>query len=635
METLLPSLVSALHGHHQRLTESLSRIDWPRHRAWYGQVVLNRLMVLHLMQTAGFLGQGDRWYLHNQQQQHAGSFHAKVLLPLCHGGLSCPEGDRDANFRQRFGAVPYLGCRLFRPHPLERRYPDLHLEDEPLEALLAWFAETTWQLTDTTPPHPAGITLPVLAAALEAQYAPWDRAAILEQADRSLRELCDRTLTPHILTQIHTVTGRSFPSMSALFAALDDALCVALVTQILPATTVLDPACGTGRWLMQMLADLFEIYGACVAHAQRSRHPALRAWLRSRQSEAPNLAWSLKAHLLIHTLYGVDASPEAVEIAQMQGVLALLATVTQAADIVPLPPLEFNLLAGNALVGLIRVDEASFDQVGSRGTKATAPKADATALQGNLLQPLAAQTYQTTLAEKQIRIEHYRSQMRAIAAEALVPPEAQMALLRDRIETLNHTAQHKLNQLLFNEFSLTLGIRAQEPQPTGRARTRLLTLADIEALQPFHWGFYFHRVFDEAGGFAIVGTRAPQGTLGPNLETFYNTYVTIFERHGISLAMFKKSRKAALGQSPELAAAWGHYAAQFAYLKTYFCRSDAYRAIAQTGRSLPWSALYAQRCQHLTRPNGIACIAELEPDTKPPRWHIRPILPASGRTAKS
>ena len=52
---------------------------------------------------------------------------------------------------------------------------------------------------------------------------------------------------------------------------------------------------------------------------------------------------------------------EAVEIAKLRLFLALVAAAESVEDLEPLPNIDFNILAGNSLIGLMRVDDQEFE----------------------------------------------------------------------------------------------------------------------------------------------------------------------------------------------------------------------------------------------------------------------------------
>ena len=136
---------------------------------------------------------------------------------------------------------------------------------------------------------------------------------------------------------------------------------------------------------------------------------------------------------------------EATEIAKLRLFLALVSSAHDVDELEPLPNIDFNIMAGNSLIGLIRVDETAFDTVGN--TK-----------QGNLLQPLAAANYKTILDEKNKSIELYKKhafipgEQKLSAGEQGTSQQSRLQMLRTHIEKLNRESQKKLNLLLLDEL---------------------------------------------------------------------------------------------------------------------------------------------------------------------------------------
>lgn len=606
----LSDLITGFKRHHQALAIALEGIDSPPHRRWYSQVLLNRLLLLQMLQRQGALNAGDTWYLQNQLgthlQQGSGSFYQSCLQPLFFQGLSLPPPERPLSLQQRLGRLPYLGDSLFQRHPLEQRYPRIQLADEPLEALLAWLAEQPWQISSASLEAAGAVTRSHLAQLFEYVITEeTDRAHISSQT--ALAEMRDRTLHRHVLQAVQQHTGRTFDRLPQLLQQLDDSLCRTLVETVLPSLTVLDPACGSGRLLLVILAGMMDLYRACLGYAARTSDPALTRWERSLAAATPNPEWVLQAQIVSQNLYGVDRLPAAIETARLQLHVSLLATLPWGTEPPPLPTLAFNLRPGNALIGFIRVDEASFDRIPTKARR-TLPDAD-TPLQGNLLQPLAAETYRTILTEKKIRIEHYRSQSQALGEGDPIPRYAKAEFLRDRITALNQTAQAKLNRLLLEEFSQKLGLRMWEPKTGGRPQPRLLSLKDVEALEPFHWGFQFNHIFETRGGFDLVITQPPTGRLHPDPQVFYYRYQTAFTALGIDLATWRQQRKQILQAHPQLELAWSAYAAQMTLMEHYCRLSDPYQSTPPplappAHQRLVQTVLFARRCSRLCRPGG-------------------------------
>jgi hypothetical protein len=109
------------------------------------------------------------------------------------------------------------------------------------------------------------------------------------------------------------------------------------------------------------------------------------------------------------------------------------------------------------------------------------------------------------------------------------------------------------------------------------------------------------------GGFDLIITSPPEGTLRPQAETFYDQHQALFEQAGISLTAFRRSRRQILQQQPELATLWGIYAGRINSLRDFVRRSPDYpdSGGANTRRSLPFKSLFAQRCAWLAKADGI------------------------------
>jgi len=183
---------------------------------------------------------------------------------------------------------------------------------------------------------------------------------------------------------------------------------------------------------------LISIYQGLAERAgQFADFPRIAQWLQE-AAKHPSLEYYIKKRIITDNLYGVDIMEEATEIAKLRLFLALVASAKTVDDLEPLPNIDFNIMAGNALIGLIRVSAESFDQLESSGSSHE--------LQGNLLNPLAASAYQQILADKNQSIDLYKKHAFQ-QADPNLPQEIRLLQLRDHIDKLNRESQAKLNQL--------------------------------------------------------------------------------------------------------------------------------------------------------------------------------------------
>lgn len=144
--------------------------------------------------------------------------------------------------------------------------------------------------------------------------------------------------------------------------------------KVLNSVTILDPTCGSGAFLFAAMNILEPLYEACITRMRgftededdengevksnfSNKYKFFRAVLAGIQNENhPNQAYFIYKSIILNNLYGVDIMKEAVEIAKLRLFLKLVATVE--ADyrkpnlgLEPLPDVDFNIRAGNTLVG--------------------------------------------------------------------------------------------------------------------------------------------------------------------------------------------------------------------------------------------------------------------------------------------
>jgi len=132
----------------------------------------------------------------------------------------------------------------------------------------------------------------------------------------------------------------------------------------LSSITILDPTCGSGAFLFAAMNILELLYEACIVRmknfideSKKGRHTFFEETLAQVNApEHPNLQYFIYKSIILNNLYGVDIMNEAVEIAKLRLFLKLVATVD--ADyrkpnlgLEPLPDVDFNIRAGNTLVG--------------------------------------------------------------------------------------------------------------------------------------------------------------------------------------------------------------------------------------------------------------------------------------------
>jgi tRNA1(Val) A37 N6-methylase TrmN6 len=150
----------------------------------------------------------------------------------------------------------------------------------------------------------------------------------------------------------------------------------------LSGVTILDPTCGSGAFLFAALNILEPLYEAAiermqdfVAASDKGKYIFFeKSLVYITAPEHLNLQYFIYKSIILNNLYGVDIMNEAVEIAKLRLFLKLVATVD--ADyrkpnlgLEPLPDVDFNIRAGNTLVGYAtqkQIEEYAKDDLNDR-----------------------------------------------------------------------------------------------------------------------------------------------------------------------------------------------------------------------------------------------------------------------------
>ena len=124
---------------------------------------------------------------------------------------------------------------------------------------------------------------------------------------------------------------------------------------------VLDPACGSGAFLFAALNVLHDIYEACLERmelfvAEQSNPKDINHNISNfkkilKQTEDRNRSYFIYKEIILYNLYGVDIMNDAVEICKLRLFLKLASELKQDEDIEALPDIDFNIRAGNSLIG--------------------------------------------------------------------------------------------------------------------------------------------------------------------------------------------------------------------------------------------------------------------------------------------
>ena len=548
------------------------------HRRHYASVLLTRLMFVYFLQKKGLLDNRNGDYLEEKLNKHLiwaaaqqgtpPTFYRRFLRTLFFQGFALAPDHRETGAEALLGTIPYLNGGLFLPHALEQDHPDLDLPDDAVEHLLGVFTSFSWNLDDRLGGKANEINPDVLGYIFEkyinSNSSKQKGAGAFYTPTEITTYLCDKTVDSVLLRACNAaIAERALPgtnpllfgTLEEMLVRLDDNLAQTLLHEVLPNLSLLDPACGSGAFLVAALKKLETVYAAVVGYVQvKANDPTLKKWLKTNTEKHTNLGYFIKKEIITRNLFGVDLMDEAVEIARLRLFLALVATAEKPEDLEPLPNIDFNLMEGNGLVGILHIQEKDFNKY----------------IQGKLF----SRPYKELVREKNALIDRYKG----IEVEVALT-DTELEPLRNDIQAKLDDARAQLDQLLLDQFK---DVKYQQARwdSTKKKETYTksrLTTAHINELRPFHWGYEFNQVLVERGGFDAIIANPPWETFKPNAKEFFEEYEDVVQKKNMRVEDFEK-KKAELLQDTELRQAWESYLSRFPHVSELFRSSPDYTA---------------------------------------------------------
>lgn len=242
--------------------------------------------------------------------------------------------------------------------------------------------------------------------------------------------------------------------------------------------TILDPTVGSGAFLFAAVRVVEPLYTGLLERMELAvvAEPGPRTKdFGDTLTEArthPNRDYFVMRQIILNNLYGVDIEEEAVEICNLRLFLLLAAKLEEGKPIEPLPDIDFNIRAGNTLVGYATESDVEKAAGGGQLTLAA----------GDPFTPM-----NEAVAQADRAFQHFQRTQgddrdgRADLPNAKAGYLARITELRD-----------KLDRYLF----------AQQ-RPTDRFE------AWRKRTQPFHWFAEFHSIVIGNGGFDVIIANPP------------------------------------------------------------------------------------------------------------------------------
>lgn len=257
----------------------------------------------------------------------------------------------------------------------------------------------------------------------------------------------------------------------------------------IPAMSILDPTCGSGAFLFAGLNILEPLYDACIDKMYDFKHEKPDSYkefdsILEDIEKHPNREYFIYKSIILNNLYGVDIMKEATEIAKLRLFLKLASCAEvdyrkENFGLEALPDIDFNIRAGNSLVGFANYEEVKF------AVEHNSLSGQMNLLSGNTMDIIDENAQKVSLAYKRFK----NTQIVSGSHEEILSAKKD---LQQRLDDLNT----ELNQYMAKKYGIDTDKEEQYKQW-------------LSSHEPFNWFVEFYDVIHNRGGFDVIIGNPP------------------------------------------------------------------------------------------------------------------------------
>jgi len=439
------------------LVKNIFGITYDEDREAIAQTLVDRLIFIKFLQTKGII---DSRILNHLTD--LGERPLNLALDELFFRVMNRERDQRMNVDVWFKDIPYMNGSLFERTRAESRNSGYFIKVNILVEVISFLDSFSFVHKEG---EAAGKIDPeILGYIFERAMTASDRkgTGAYYTPKTITRYIAENTIHPFILDKANEILRKEFGYKETELPETIDDFCgfkkkpvERVLSKVIKTITVLDPACGSGAFLQAAAHVLFEIH---------KRIRKIRG-LPFGEVEA-------KKHILRNNLYGVDINKNAIEIAKLRLWLWLVDSY-RPGKIEALPNIEYNIMAGNSLVGFVDISRFRNKAVAVYDYDMNEGDAELVNL----------------LKKREVKLTKYKDEKGAEARKM----KRELEKMEDHIGGM---LDFEFHRFLKTEKNFEL-----EP-------------ARFKELKSFHWGFEFYDVFHpdkprEMRGFDVVIGNPP------------------------------------------------------------------------------------------------------------------------------
>jgi hypothetical protein len=558
----------------------------------YVQVQLDRLIFLYFIQKKNLLDFNPN-YLEEKHEEFAeeGDVFEEFYKPLFFDILG--EGKR----RTEFGNPPYLNGGLFSKSPVEEEFEEARLgepgETEELYAdILDFLGDWNWHVDERLDIVDEKNLSPEVLGHIFEQTVNQKEMGAYYTPEEITSFMARNTIHPYLVDQLNEKVDAEYEELDEVFALSGDGSpgeAVAdgglarigstdsiqrdhvetLYFDVLKETHVLDPAVGSGAFLLAAQDVLLDVYLSCLDYFlsipsyDRMGIGRIQDELEEIEESGSSPTLHAKYEIILNNLYGVDIDDGAVEICKLRLWLSMVADIENDPDEVEaLPNIDFNIRQGNSLIGFTDLVETSSD--------------------GDAKLNNWGAGVGDSVREK------YEDIIEAVENHKEAENSEDAANWRKIAESRLETYRSDLNSKVLEEFH--------------RAGLEDMDIEQVDDFSPFHWVLEFAEVYQN-GGFGVIIGNPPWDMLYANRDDFFVRYDGRFRTYSSD----KKDEVVESLTADELVKReWEEYQEMIEKRADYYTKGDTYELQSPTvgGRKMPTkselSALFLERAFELS-----------------------------------
>lgn len=395
--------------------------------------------------------------------------------------------------------IPYLNGGLFRPDVLEQNL-NISLRNAQWEDIFEFLNSYHWIIEDvkaTEEDEDKILTPEILGHVYERSVVEWEQKGFKEEAEEAVKKITERkkrgvyytpesitdyisnnTIIPYLLDKLDN-KYKSFDELVESKNKADYKKAISILNEI----KVLDPACGSGAFLIKASEVIFGL--------KRRLSYLLKEKLNS---------YNLKLDIITENIYGADILAGAIEISKLRLWLWLIADFEESKnEIKALPNIEYNLIVGNSLIGW--VDEKLLQ------ISLTSPMTDEVrGIFKGLITNSIYEKKELQKAREFLEKNNLEGYIEAYYILYTIYKKAHGERATDLKEILQ-TIREAIYKSINNSF---LHYINKKIKPNHDTRRPPIDLTDFVKLTPFHWRVDFGHII-KSGGFDVVIANPPYG----------------------------------------------------------------------------------------------------------------------------